>query len=750
MLEIPIDTNTLNEETDLCKQLVNKINVYNTLENHSVDQLLAIQQIDFFTNRLIQTPRAVSVVTQKILIDWRASHNFELHLQRFSIHRDASFLLRNYEYAVALQLRNKTDYKSGEPRSIYPVLSELYDFIINYPLDYKPYKEEVVKLGFKLLAVIENDQLLKERLRKEREVLASFYGNMCVIGQANSINHLENYAKKFQRKGGNNQHFFDYENKLVYRVEKRRFQNYDDHLHTIPAAEYFSIDYISTMTEDSEKDVLFPVVLSDYCADGNLVDIAQRTDHVSDDFATLIQVFTQLSDFCLKLIAENFFHSDIKLHNFLFLNNKIVAADRKGIKLGNYSKINYITTTPRFSPAEIRSCFNKDRILDPKKGDQLVAMAPVMAYQLGIALKLFILRSDKVLHIEKIDFSLTNNLSDKTMSNIIMLADALTRQNPSSRLPISTFHKVLPKIKGSPQSLQQALRDYRYDFLNKEKIALQNSSKDTFNDGVQTLARKSYPLDFDTEKVYLEQLTKFSENTNEVEIAKSILELRELMFCIILPYINISQALDHLYPKYLEFMRLKYEHTNVNNELLLKIYDDTVRFMQDNFKEHIDFNELVSLVDECQKINPQYINATKITSFINRFELSDIKLTNKFHKPYLELRNIVITVIKNQISNYLKQKNSVFTEWYSWFTGESNKKLRLNDMQSQPALASIHGILSNLDEGVIRSLFKEDKLLSDLILPLYLKPKKSLQESWEIINASDPSLGSIFLDRVNI
>jgi len=733
------------DESKFCQDFIQLIGDYNLLEKGST-QLLALQQIDLISNRLIQTPQLVNVTTRKALIQWRASDSFELELQRFSIHRDASFLLRQYEYALANKQRHFTwGFEADKQTELYDVLSELYDVVINYSVKLSSYSALIYQNSVNLLKVVAADKQLEEKLLEHSRILSLFYQNMSDTRQGTATFQLERFARKLNP-GINNQHFFDKSNKLVYLIEKRLFPNYADQLCTLEAAKYFSDSYITVMSEiEPDKGSLLPVVLTNYYKDGSLADLSQTFSYTEKDFATLIMFFRQMSDFCLKLLAKGFYHSDIKLNNFLISENNLVVADRKAIGFGRSAYVSHMVCTPLYSPFEIVLYYSNNKFDEQKGVGKRVEMAAVMAYQVGVALKVFFMRGTKFSGIEKLNLS--SHPSNTVLCNLVILANALTRQNPSQRLSLKEFYNLLPFSNGESAILLKKLRSAGHNEIKP--------SIDTYEKYLLLMARllnQPYPLDFEDEFYYLNSVMEFSEGSEEKALAKELIALKTLVNEIVLSPGNTQSSLQNIYSLYSQVKNVIKIESPLDNRLLSKIGNETLGLIETNFTALIRFKDLEKLNNQAERCSLKALSSENVAFFLNRYEtMNPERIAKDFLTLYHQFRSKMIGDIKQQINEYSEKTTSSFTKWFSWLNTETNSPRLTLQVMSAHLIAS-HDVLSQLNPDTISSLFKNEPVLQTIVLPLYTSAQsKNRAKQWveQLSESKDTStsLGSLLLDR---
>ena len=194
-----------------------------------------------------------------------------------------------------------------------------------------------------------------------------------------------------------------------------------------------------------------PVVLSQFANQGSLTDVAKRLKNTPALISlTCTHYFLQLSDFCTKLMEANTYHPDIKLSNFLVHNNLIRISDRKTLFTDANPKAIKLRSTPRYAPDELVKCFNakKDGYNNEVASNTTINMPQFMAYQLGMALKEFLILTQR----DGLPNDFRNpkrqaadyfNSPSSAIINLSLLAQELTRSVASKRLSIKQFQDLL-------------------------------------------------------------------------------------------------------------------------------------------------------------------------------------------------------------------------------------------------------------------------------------------------------------------
>lgn len=468
---------------DLPKELSNAITEYNEIsENRSIKKLYYLQKINHYF-------REFMAKGHKAVIDW--SHicvwsrqedktsdeveesGFEHHLQRYGIHRDASELLQSIEFSEAVVHFGKPLYDTD--KSFY---QSLRDRDATFTATDKT-EADKIKEYHENNASIWNFYLTDETLRttilRQRNILILIYPKLEAIQELVQQN-FEGFASKIMGSlPANNQNFnFTVENpftmdeffpkkqhQLVIRVEDRNSLGDDRLLQTYPVSEYFIEEYATVMVlfRDGQQETYLPVVISEYAPQGNLKTYAQSL-YGKNDLEILkktVDIFEQMSDFCLELKESGHYHPDIKLTNFLIHHDdQLRISDRKTIIDSERPIANTVCSTYDFSPPEYQQCFmngNGGPVVKKVMERLTMEMNSFMSYQLGNVLKEFILESHNISY-EKDKSAIRDKLLADLISkkkpnhnenNLLKLIQALTQKNPLKRLSILNFKALLEK-----------------------------------------------------------------------------------------------------------------------------------------------------------------------------------------------------------------------------------------------------------------------------------------------------------------
>lgn len=437
--------------------LVQLITAYNQFdaEASEIEQIFLLQKI----NHYIET-----CVPDLELTAWRTAlgqESLEANLQRYGISRDGSTLVKNIQFAAAI-----TQYAPSVANSDMDYFSALQarNALLVNTTDSLNEEEttKYIQCNKVIMHKFDNDLSLQDQYTRSQYFLSLCYAKMEAIRGAVDQEFETFQTSQLGERTGNNRNFtlnVEGEDKqLVLRVEDRNSLVNEQVLQTYAVSEYFSEEYYVMMLPFKEGylETYRPVVLSEYVEKGSLDNYAESLlESSSEDVRRETQnIFLQLSDFCIKLMESGHYHPDIKLSNFLTDGKTIKVSDRKTITDKKNPTGSEISSTPIFSPPEYRACFNKTMTAaNPTKASRIILDMPsLMSYQMGMALKEFVMSSIGIEGMTPEMFlgwmPITAILSEprRTQKNLFALVQELTRTEPQDRLSIVHFQDLLKKI----------------------------------------------------------------------------------------------------------------------------------------------------------------------------------------------------------------------------------------------------------------------------------------------------------------
>jgi hypothetical protein len=464
------------------KDLLALVNQYNaTPEDDPVQRLFYLQKMNY---ELAKTALNEDLYTW---INERGEGSWQEHLGTYNINPNASFFLKGIQFAqaIAAKIENKPPY---EVEAIpvndreYPLLQER-DVLLKEG-NYTACREKYIAVNLKLDALVHTDNRIKQVVEEHSLILKNVHVKLEAIKgteQTETTKDKEqpeplkaeeqvkiHVAYKTEELGNQVNNFnFKFEmggwaKPFVFRVEDRPELGLEQKLHSFPVAKYFIEDFAVFMMqfkgEESPVDYK-PVVLSQFANQGNLADVARRLQnkkpvHIASQTNFY---FTQLADFCLKLIAAKAYHPDIKLTNFLVNDNLIRVSDRKTIIENETPKAKDIRSSPLYAPEAYLKCISPQMTFNSNAYKTTLDMNQFMAFQLGIALKEFLVLSqmnELPDDFRNPDRSAASYFTSppRQIINLSLLVQELTRDEPEKRMTIAQFQELLVYHTREPES----------------------------------------------------------------------------------------------------------------------------------------------------------------------------------------------------------------------------------------------------------------------------------------------------------
>jgi hypothetical protein len=436
-------------------KLLSLVNDYNLLgEEQHVERLFHLQQISYHFQKITPKPE---------LISWRnqiGEEGFEAHLQSYHIHRDSSQLLQNIQFAQAVQHYTEPD---TQPETI--PKDKLFDAItLKDSLLNESFSEETIQQYIKYnQAIMKNynaDKKLQEKIKRHQKYLGLSYGKIETIQSIVNQQFKDYKTSILGNPAGNNKNFiFEIEGeteKLVIRVEDRNNLGKEQRLQAHVVSTFFSDDYATIMVPfnvDNQIDYR-PVVISELATEGDLGRYAKKLIGQTDDEIVFQaqHLFLQLNDFCKQLMNSGHYHPDIKLSNFLTDGERIIVSDRKTIIDQKKPKVSKVSSSPSYAAPEYRACLSESgESLNANAYRTTLDMPSYMAYQMGMALKEFMLTTIKGVDQKKFNewgpFTKDLEAPNDALKNMDVLIQELTRENPKDRLSIEHAQLLLSQVK---------------------------------------------------------------------------------------------------------------------------------------------------------------------------------------------------------------------------------------------------------------------------------------------------------------
>ncbi|CAM2940933.1 protein kinase domain containing protein [Legionella steigerwaltii] len=432
-----------------------------------IQRLFYLQKINHYINSAQIGDEEYKWLTARDKESWRAN------LETYGINPDGSFLFKGIQFARAVTAAIATQVQSQVQSSIeennqdfYQLLQERDD-LLKGNLSFEASKIQFQNLCCHLNHLSEKNAELKKQVDEHAQILnlakrkiSAIKGESDLISsdyktEALGSRRVNNFNFKFQMKG--------WDETLVFRVEDRDNLSFEQELHSYPVSKYFANDVALFMmqfrSEDNKEIEYRPVVLSQYAKQGSLLEVVKGLKAQSDErsplqnqlmiTAVVKHYFTQINEFCLKLKDAKAYHPDIKLSNFLAHNNKLLISDRKALTRSNYPLASKLRCTPRYAPPQYLACLNEDQDdYLPKATLTHIKLEPLMSYQIGMALKEFLILTqldDIPDNFEDLRCTARSHFQNPCQSiiNLSILAEELTHPEEKKRLTIEQFQKLL-------------------------------------------------------------------------------------------------------------------------------------------------------------------------------------------------------------------------------------------------------------------------------------------------------------------
>ncbi|MCW8450326.1 protein kinase family protein [Legionella quinlivanii] len=443
---------------------------YNEANENSLEKLYYLQQITtYLRNKQFLSPQLTS---------WRNSPSqdgLEAHLQQYGIHRDASVLLQNIEFATAVSRYASADVFETN-LSLYEAMTQANAVLRQ---DYSQAAlNDYLNANLAIVKNYDTNPKLQEKIARHRHFLALSYAKAESIQGFVEQVFPEYSTKVLGNPEGNNKNFtFNIDGikeQVVIRVEDRDSLGKEPILQLNEVSEYFSEDYVTLMVpfenEDEETEYK-PVVISNFAKEGSLLNYAQalKGEQPKAIAADAQRFFIQLTDFCLKLEAAGHYHPDIKLSNFLTDGEQIIVSDRKTLTDKKNPSVMDILSSPNYAPPEYKACLNEagDDLAPILARKTKVDMPAYMSFQLGKALKEFMFYGlgktqsqqdeEEYENWKPLNAGASNSVHE--IQNLSVLIQELTRSEPSDRLPIKHLQSLLNFINLPPEDFLVKLEE---------------------------------------------------------------------------------------------------------------------------------------------------------------------------------------------------------------------------------------------------------------------------------------------------
>ncbi len=460
----------------ILNQLVKQFN--ELPEDAHIKRIFCLQKINYLLNTIAHDLHMNSWINNSKEKGWSK------HLEMYGINPQASFFMKGLQFAqavhakikpeVAIQLeqqfRDKLDVDANKGYE-FPLMQERDDLLKNESIE--QCEQRYIANCYQLVIYSERDTRIQARAKLHSEILKEAKEKFESIQGKDTTSPTDSTSPSYRTKvlgaHANNNANFEFkmgsrDESFVFRVEDRAELGLEQDLHSFAVSQHFLEDYagfIWPFKTPANIIELKPVVLSQFASQGSLADYAislyNKNESVANIGPIAADYFRLLSHFCLKLMEAKAYHPDIKLTNFLVHKNLIRVSDRKTFVREETPLVHTLRISPEYAPDEIISCLNEDWTgYDEDKDVEhtTVNMPAVMAYQLGMALKEFLILTQLGNHPD--DFrdpgrtafsyftSVTKETRDtRTVTNLSLLAQELTRSEPEKRLSIKQFYELL-------------------------------------------------------------------------------------------------------------------------------------------------------------------------------------------------------------------------------------------------------------------------------------------------------------------
>jgi serine/threonine protein kinase len=478
--------NLLSSPEGLPPKLKSYIAKYNALLNdeeptkeNELRKLFYLQQIN---NHIFELPAQTEIAKWKNEV---GKNSLEEHLQKYGIYRDSSILLQSIKLAIAVREVLDLDPLDRTQSSGLPLYAAMRTR--NQALQQEePTNENLNTFAENNLAILQqynSDIDLQAKIKRHERILSLTYAKIDAIQGFVEQNFAEYQSKPLGDQTGNNKNYTlsveGESERVVIRVEDREQMGAESTLQTHEVSSYFSEDYAAFMMPVTVNgaNTIRPIVISEMAKEAGLDAYSRKLQSVTSAHPEIAvqnaqHFFTQLNDFCTKLMDAGYYHPDIKLSNFLTDGEKIIISDRKTLIKKKEPTAAEILSTPRFAAPEYMSCFDGQMVMNGlvAKSTKL-NMPSYMSYQMGMALKEFMYNSlgVGVIDLEPLVSKVKN--PSKEILNISLLIQELTRDNPKDRLAIKDFQTLMEKIDLSPKEFQEEVEKA----LPIDKLSTQNS-----------------------------------------------------------------------------------------------------------------------------------------------------------------------------------------------------------------------------------------------------------------------------------
>ncbi|WED43917.1 serine/threonine-protein kinase [Legionella cardiaca] len=780
-------------------QLISLIDNFNTAPANSYTKLALLQQIDAYSRAIVENCETEFLDTPRKLprnrsfadavFTWRYQNDFtslsaikkpgdteeslEQVLQSYGVHRDASILLRSAEFAIAYRRLAPTT--TGEPldeekpvlsmEQFYELLSQRY-LILKQLLnkeydsgnDAEKLHQKLAETHLQIFRAVGNSTEIAELVQEHTDMLALTYAEFDVIQERLDQEFPGQQVEELEDKCINNTNLSfvipcgETDLKLVIRQEDRDNAANEQWLHSNKIARFFIKDYASFMKQYAVENgfIYNPIAVSQYAKQGNLKKVAKKIPQdQSDMLVDKTQLyFNQICEFCLELIESGFYHPDIKLTNFLVDDDKVFISDRKSFQSEQQIKLAKIRTSPLYSPPELsRHVNNSHTTIKSHAAKQTLDLVPFMAFQVGMALKSFLLGGRSPSHFISADLLKSCPNPSVAHKNLVILSDALTRNVIEHRISIDVFYTML-----STENLQLPTNQFlsklrevagKNPFVIAESLTemKQQESGDISQTDLEKLLspyeENLVLIDHDAEKILLELLkTKTVSSVSFREIAVKVQTMKDLVNDNSVEeetLLKICEALTEN-KRFLEQIP-KTQKLSIAETLLAK----AVKEIEKDYDPYIRMFEMRSLIEKFKSRTVTEQDLKQTAMYLNTYLGEDLSEKPKRHQSaFKELKKLSAAFVKEEVATFNKKKAWFFERILAWFRIiDIPNRITKTDMESASELQASHSLLSKLTVRKIGLFLTTKYPLATFMTSLYDEIKQSYNNALEKLGPSN-------------
>lgn len=472
-------------------------------EEHHVQRLFMLQKIDSALHQA-EMNKALFTWYNHARVD-EGSSGIEETLQEYGIQLTASFFLRRVQFALAVkQHAGHVSLTPAEEETCSNVADEQrllaeHQQLLTASAPRKYLEPLYVQSSLKMAHLATTLDAVLRRKDKHTSLFSQAGNKIRQIRDKplNPFGHFNYEVKPLGNEQNNNFNYivrFDDDSApLVMRVTSQESLSLDQKLNSETVSKYFNEEYAQFMHVFNHEgsSTYMSVVLGNFANQGDLQNVAktlykrqtanprQKPQLIG---GTTTHYFRQIANLLIELEKVSVWHPDIKLTNFLSHDDRVVVSDRKTFIETPTPIAEEMGTTVMYAAPEFAECMNRaGTALVATKATTEIPMQPHMAWQVGLALKEFMLtairghklkrtlsKAEKAVFAEAMDtqgYDISKLLPNPgyQVQNLWLLADELTHTKAERRLSLAAFQKLLTHVNQPP--LQFAAQ------LEKEKPA---------------------------------------------------------------------------------------------------------------------------------------------------------------------------------------------------------------------------------------------------------------------------------------